>query len=98
MLGFYINLPIGGLAIVIFAFIRVPENMKKDPFSLQLIRKVIPELDLTGFVLFVPPAVMLLLALQYGSGNTFAWNSATIIGLFVGAAVSAVIFIFYSSD
>lgn len=95
MLGFYINLPIGGLAIVIFAFIRVPENMKKDPFSLQLIRKVIPELDLTGFVLFVPPAVMLLLALQYGSGNTFAWNSATIIGLFVGAAVSAVIFIFW---
>lgn len=69
--------------------------MKKEPFSMQLIRKVIPELDLTGFVLFVPPAVMLLLALQYGSGNTFAWDSATIIGLFVGAAVSAVIFILW---
>jgi Na+/melibiose symporter-like transporter len=62
---------------------------------LALVRKVIPELDLIGFLLFVPPAVMFLLALQLGSGNVFAWNSATIIGLLVGAAVITIIFILW---
>jgi hypothetical protein len=31
---------------------------------------------------------MLLLALQYGSGNTYAWNSSVVIGLFVGAGAT----------
>jgi Na+/melibiose symporter-like transporter len=62
---------------------------------MALVRKVLPELDLVGFSLFAPPAIMFLLALQFGSGNTFAWNSATIIGLFVGAAVLAIIFILW---
>lgn len=38
---------------------------------------------------------MILLALQFGSGNTFAWNSATIIGLLVGGVIMAIIFIFW---
>jgi hypothetical protein len=38
---------------------------------------------------------MILLALQFGSGNAFAWNSATIIGLLVGGIVMAIIFIFW---
>ncbi|KAH7089111.1 efflux pump protein [Paraphoma chrysanthemicola] len=90
---FYINLPIGGLAAALFVFIHIPEVATKEPFSMALVQKVIPELDLFGFALFVPPAIMFLLALQFGSGNTFAWNSATIIGLFVGAAVLAAMFI-----
>lgn len=38
---------------------------------------------------------MFLLALQFGSGNTYAWKSATIIGLFCSAGVTAIIFILW---
>lgn len=72
----------------------MPELTVKPQFSLSLIRKTIPELDLFGFFLFVPAAVMLLLALQFG-GNMFAWNSATIIGLFCGAGAMAIVFILW---
>lgn len=78
-----------------FCFTKLPVSSKKQGFSLALVRKVIPELDLIGFALFVPPSAMFLLALQFGSGNTFAWNSATIIGLFVGAGILAIIFILW---
>jgi hypothetical protein len=95
LVGFYINLPIGGLAAAIFAIIHVPDNAKKESFSFALVRKSIPQLDLIGFALFVPPSIMFLLALQFGSGNAYAWDSATIIGLFVGAGVGIIIFIFW---
>jgi hypothetical protein len=38
---------------------------------------------------------MFLLALQFGSGNAYAWDSATIIGLFVGGGLMAIVFIFW---
>lgn len=76
-------------------FIHFPEPAQKEPFSLALVRKITPELDLIGFLLFVPPSLMLLLALQFGSGNTHAWNSATVIGLLVGSAVLAVVFVLW---
>jgi MFS family permease len=93
--GFYLNLPVGGLAAAILLCLHFPEGTKKEPFSLGLLRKVLPELDLIGFLLFVPPSVMLLLALQFGSGNKYPWNSATVIGLICGAVVLAIIFIFW---
>ncbi|KAH8682671.1 efflux pump protein [Xylariales sp. PMI_506] len=91
---FYINLPIGGLSLIFLTLIQIPDLMHKPPFSLARVREVIPELDLIGFGLFVPAAVMFLLALQFG-GNEYPWNSATIIGLFYGAVVVTVIFIFW---
>jgi MFS family permease len=90
---FYINLPFGGVATVLFAFIAIPEIVKKEPVSFDLVRRVIPDLDLFGFALFAPAAVMFLMALQFGSGDAYAWNSATIIGLFCGAGITALIFI-----
>lgn len=51
-------------------------------------------LDLPGFVLFAPAAIMFLLALEFG-GNSHPWNSSVVIGLLVGAAVTAVLFMLW---
>jgi hypothetical protein len=89
--GFYINLPVGAVALGCLILTKIPDLTTKAPFSLSLVRKVIPELDLIGFALFAPASVMLLLALQFG-GNDYPWNSSVIIGLFCGSAVVAIIF------
>ncbi|KAI8942352.1 hypothetical protein NX059_000428 [Plenodomus lindquistii] len=94
---FYINLPIGFLAGGFLVLIRISEANGKEPFSIALIRKVVPELDLIGFAFFVPAALMFLLALQFGSGNTYAWNSGTIIGLFCAAGIMAIVFVLWET-
>ncbi|KAI0405258.1 major facilitator superfamily domain-containing protein [Xylaria palmicola] len=92
---FYINLPIGAIAGGLLALIRCPEQVVKAPFSLALVRRVFPQLDTIGFLFFAPAATQLLLALQFGSGETYAWNSSVIIGLFVGAGVAAILFLLW---
>ncbi|KAK6075329.1 MFS multidrug transporter [Seiridium cupressi] len=52
------------------------------------------KLDLVGFALFAPAAVMFLLALQWG-GNNYPWNSSVVIGLFVGAGATAILFVLW---
>lgn len=94
-IGFYINLPIGAIAGGLLALIRCPEQVVKAPFSLALVRRVIPQLDIIGFIFFAPAAILLLLALQFGSGETYAWNSSIIIGLFVGSGVAAILFLYW---
>jgi hypothetical protein len=76
-------------------FTKIPELTEKEPLTVSLIRKVIPKLDLPGFSLFAPAAIMFLLALQFGSDEKFSWSSSTIIGLFVGAGVTAILFILW---
>lgn len=49
-------------------------------------------LDLVGNLLIISTVVMLLLALQWG-GTQNPWNSALIIGLFVGAGLELILFI-----
>ncbi|KAI0205085.1 major facilitator superfamily domain-containing protein [Astrocystis sublimbata] len=90
---FYINLPIGAVAAGCLALVRCPEQVQKAPFSLAQVRRVIPQLDIIGFLFFAPAAILLLLALQFGSGNDYAWGSPTVIGLFVGAGVAAIVFL-----
>lgn len=89
--GFYINLPIGALCALLLVFMRVPDANPKPRFSVKLLPKLLPELDLFGFALFAPASVMFLLALQFG-GNDYAWNSSVIIGLFCGSGVMGMLF------
>ena len=51
-------------------------------------------LDLIGNVILVVAAVMLFLALQLQE-NGFAWGSAHIVGLLVGAGITAIIFVLW---
>ncbi|KAF2491141.1 MFS general substrate transporter [Lophium mytilinum] len=86
---FYINLPTGAVTIaVLLVFLHPPRE--ELPQGRSVVQKI-QLLDLGGCVLFAGSMVMLFLALQWG-GNEYAWGSATIIGLFVGFAVVAVLF------
>lgn len=81
------------MTAVFLALTHVPEITAKPPFSLALLRRLVPELDLPGFALFTPAAVMFLLALQLGGHDAYAWDSAPILGLFCGAAATAALFV-----
>lgn len=89
--GFYMNLPIGALVGALLLFTRIPDQKPKQP-ACEVLRLVfLQKFDLVGFALFAPASIMLLLALQYG-GNSYSWDSATVIGLFCGSAATFVIF------
>jgi Na+/melibiose symporter-like transporter len=88
---FYINLPIGALVAALLVFTRVPEQREKGR-AVEVLPTFFKTFDILGFVLFAPAAIQLLLALQYG-GNQYAWDSATVIGLFCGAGAMFLVFL-----
>jgi hypothetical protein len=92
MIGFYINLPIGGLVAILLISVHLPDSSK--PRDISILQTVWIKLDPLGFILFAPSTIQLLLALEYG-GNTYPWNSATIIGLFCGAGGTFILFLLW---
>ncbi|KAJ5641986.1 hypothetical protein N7490_005986 [Penicillium lividum] len=88
---FYINLPIGGAVIVVLFFVNIPE-LTIASNHLSVLRIVREKLDLIGFFIFAPAMIQLLLALDYG-GNKYAWDSATVIGLFCGSGTMFLLFL-----
>ncbi|KAK3681350.1 putative MFS transporter [Podospora appendiculata] len=81
--NFYINLPIGGLALLaLYFFLHIPPRTKAS----QPLKKKLAQLDFPGTALVAPGVICLLLALQWG-GQTYAWGNARIIALFVLAGV-----------
>jgi hypothetical protein len=72
-------------------FTRIPEQREKGR-AIEVLPTFFKTFDILGFVLFAPAAIQLLLALQYG-GNQYAWDSATVIGLFCGAGAMFIIFL-----
>ncbi|OHW97389.1 MFS toxin efflux pump [Colletotrichum incanum] len=87
---FYINLPIGGIAMV-FIFFLLTISKQNNALGETLVQRIM-QLDLIGTAVFLPAIVCLILALQWG-GTEYAWNSATVIGLFVGFALMIIIFV-----
>ncbi|KAL2136481.1 hypothetical protein VTI74DRAFT_3500 [Chaetomium olivicolor] len=90
---FYINLPVGGVVGILLLLFRIPEPVSKPP-ARQILGTAMKSLDLPGFMLISPAAIMLLLGLQYG-GNQYAWDSSVVIGLLVGAGVTFIVFLFW---
>jgi EmrB/QacA subfamily drug resistance transporter len=73
---FYVNLPVGGVAL---AFIAV--GLRPRPPGAA------PRLDLLGAILMIIGACSLLLALSSG-GSAYGWSSAPVLGLAFAAIVS----------
>ncbi|OTA59572.1 MFS general substrate transporter [Hypoxylon sp. EC38] len=87
---FYINLPVGGVAmIVIFFFLNIARV--NNPDNQSLLFRVL-QLDLIGAAVLIPAIIMLLLALQWG-GAQYPWSDRRIIGLFSGAGAMILIFV-----
>ena len=72
-------------------FVRLPDLTKKGEVK-STILITLEKLDLFGFAIFAPAAIQLLLALEWG-GTRYVWSSATIIGLFCGAAGTFCVFL-----
>lgn len=86
---FYINLPVGGVSmVVVLLVLSLP---KVDTVPGMLLMERIKELDLVGASLLIPAIICLILALQWG-GSTYTWGSSQVIGLFVGFGLLAIIF------
>jgi EmrB/QacA subfamily drug resistance transporter len=72
---FYINLPIGAIALVVVAVV-LPATGTKQQHTI----------DYAGAILLAAFATAVVLATSWG-GTTYAWGSPVIIGLFVASAV-----------
>ena len=86
---FYINLPTGGVAILILAIVlQLPPPVRGG----TSFKQQFAQLDPLGTLCFLPGIVCLLLALQWG-GSTYAWHDARIIILLVLAGILLILFI-----
>ncbi|KAI4212412.1 MAG: hypothetical protein LQ351_004844 [Letrouitia transgressa] len=88
---FYINLPIGGIAVAVILFFFTPITQDNGLGSLTW-RQRLQQLDALGTVFFLPGVVCLLVALQWG-GTTYPWSSGRIIALLVIFGVCLLTFI-----
>ena len=88
---FYINLPLGGLAIILLIFtLHIdPEVTERGSSTL---REKLERLDPIGTTFFFPCIICLLLALQWG-GSTYHWSNARIIVLFVMSGLLFIAFV-----
>lgn len=87
---FWINLPIGGVALVVL-IIATP-NRKPPDTAADTWQGRLKQLDPVGFILVAAATTCLLFALQFG-GVQYPWNDGRVIALFVLAGVFAVAFI-----
>ncbi|OJK01893.1 hypothetical protein ASPACDRAFT_58301 [Aspergillus aculeatus ATCC 16872] len=86
---FYVNLPIGGAAMVFIALcLKVP---KQDTTRVSWTEKL-RQLDFLGTTLLVSGVVCLILALQWG-GQTYSWSNGRVVACLVLAGVLLLSFI-----
>ncbi|MGV0717614.1 MDR family MFS transporter [Mycolicibacterium sp. XJ662] len=83
--AFWINIPIG-VVVFFVAAAAIPALSGRER----------PVIDYAGIVFVGLGATGLTLATSWG-GSTYAWNSPTIIGLFIGSAVALAIFVWVES-
>ncbi|KAM0724242.1 hypothetical protein Q7P37_000124 [Cladosporium fusiforme] len=85
---FYINLPLDGLAFFILLFYLDVETPRTP------LIEGLKAIDWIGSILVVGATLMFLFGLQYG-GETYPWDSATVVCLIVFGVLTFVLFILY---
>ncbi|KAL2261135.1 hypothetical protein VTK26DRAFT_4647 [Humicola hyalothermophila] len=86
---FYINLPIGAVALGFMFFFWNPPKVPHEPAPLAV---HVRRLDPLGMFFFLPGVVCLFVAFQWG-GSTYEWNEWRVLLLLVLAALCSVAFI-----
>ncbi|OAP60974.1 hypothetical protein AYL99_05978 [Fonsecaea erecta] len=85
---FYINLPIGAIAITaVFFFFKNPERRHSN----LTMRQKIGQIDLLGAFFLICAIVCLLLALQWG-GVTYPWSDSKVWGCILGFGLLIIVF------
>lgn len=74
---FYINLPVGAVALIVFIFSFNPPRVKTNTWQ------KLKTIDYVGSFLMTSGLVLILLALTFGSNGQFTWNSGAVISCFV---------------
>ncbi|KAF2178412.1 putative MFS multidrug transporter [Zopfia rhizophila CBS 207.26] len=86
--SFYINLPLGGVVMVlIFFLLEVPDR----PNTKIPLRDKLQQLNAFGMLALLPGVVCLCLALQWG-GTTYVWSEGRVVALLVLAFVLLIAF------
>jgi len=88
---FYINLPVGALALVallIFLPVDISER-SQSVISWAVVRRI----DFVGAVLVAAATTCLLLGLTWGSNGRYGWGAPLAIGMLVGAGVLYALFV-----
>ncbi|KAI1412764.1 putative MFS transporter [Hypoxylon sp. FL1857] len=87
---FYINLPVGGLAVaLILIFFHTPKHVKPVPATL---REIFLHLDPLGIVVIIASLVCYILALQWG-GQTKPWSDGSVIATLVLWVFLTIVFV-----
>ncbi|RAH63058.1 efflux pump antibiotic resistance protein [Aspergillus piperis CBS 112811] len=86
---FWINLPIGGVAIILVLFFLKLQDRRAKPADSILAR--LRSFDYIGITLTIAWVSCLILAMQFGSSSS-KWRSSKVIGLFVGAGLLLIAF------
>lgn len=85
--AFWMNLPLGILAMIAtILFLHIPKRTYDQR----------PKIDYAGMMLMAVATASLVLALTWG-GNTYAWSSVQVLGLFAVAVVTGAAFLFAES-
>ncbi|KAL1924152.1 uncharacterized protein VTP21DRAFT_7187 [Calcarisporiella thermophila] len=85
--AFYVNLPIGAVAVLMVAFV-----LRLPPVPGGL-REKLKRIDYLGSACLAVLVVLILLAISFG-GNTMPWNSPTVIVCFVLGGIFVGVFVY----
>lgn len=88
---FYINLPIGAVAIAIGIWLLRLRNQELEPWASSWLGRLL-QLDPIGNVVLFPSVVCLILALQWG-GAQYTWGDARVVALLVVSGVLLLAFV-----
>jgi hypothetical protein len=89
-IAFWIFLPIGGVAMIITVFMRIPEQVEKPPLRESIVN-LHHTIDYIGFAILAWATVLFILAISWG-GVGYAWSSPTIIVLLCGSVGLTIFF------